>query len=278
LRFARHPSSFKTPFILQFLAMTLAARYSRSHKNRRSAPSAAQERDALIEAHLPQVRFIADRLAAKLPPSVDRDDLIGAGVLGLLDAFEKYDPSRGVLFKTYAEMRVRGAMLDSLRDLDWAPRSMRRRAREVEAAYAQVEQQRGHKASEEEVAAALNLTVAEFQQLLSELNGLTITGFERDDDDDASARARQIQDDPAHTPLAVFERAELREKLAAAVDRLSERERQVVALYYLEELTMKEIGAVLGVTESRVSQVHTQAVLRLRANLQAVHASGALAY
>ena len=258
--------------------MTLAARYSRSHKNRRSAPSAAQERDALIEAHLPQVRFIADRLAAKLPPSVDRDDLIGAGVLGLLDAFEKYDPSRGVLFKTYAEMRVRGAMLDSLRDLDWAPRSMRRRAREVEAAYAQVEQQRGHKASEEEVAAALNLTVAEFQQLLSELNGLTITGFERDDDDDASARARQIQDDPAHTPLAVFERAELREKLAAAVDRLSERERQVVALYYLEELTMKEIGAVLGVTESRVSQVHTQAVLRLRANLQAVHASGALAY
>lgn len=235
------------------------------------------DRDSLIEAHLPQVKFIAERLAAKLPPSVDRDDLIGAGVMGLLDAVDKYDPSRGVMFKTYAEMRVRGAMLDSLRDLDWAPRSMRRRARQVEAANLQIEQERGRPAQEEEVAAALGLSMQEFHLLLSELRGLTVTGFDSDNDDETSPRANQIPDDPTQTPLAVYECAEMRQLLVTAIDRLPKRERQVVALYYIEELSMKEIGAVLGVTESRVSQIHTQAVLRLRAALARIHANGALA-
>ncbi len=236
------------------------------------------EREALIEAHLPQVRYIADRLAAKLPPSVDRDDLIGAGVLGLLDAVEKFDPTRGVMFKTYAEMRVRGAMLDSLRHLDWAPRSIRQRAREVESAIRVIEQDNNRPAKEEEIAAALNITVANFQTLITELHGLTVTGLDRDDDDESGMRPHQIADDPQRTPLAFFERAEVRALLSTAVEHLPERERQVVSLYYLEELTMKEVGAVLGVTESRVSQIHTQAVLRLRSSLSTMYQNGALGY
>lgn len=232
-------------------------------------------RNALIEAHLPQVRFIAERLAAKLPPSVDRDDLIGAGLLGLLSAVDKYDASRGVMFKTYAEMRVRGAMLDSLRDLDWAPRSVRARAREVEAAYQRVEQQRGRLAEEEEVAEALDLSVTEFHALLGELHGLTVTTLDSDDETELGIRPRQIPDDPLRTPLALYEQVAVRESLTAAVDDLPERERQVVALYYVEELTMKEIGVVLGVTESRVSQIHTQAMVRLRAVLACAHKNGA---
>jgi RNA polymerase sigma factor FliA len=215
-------------------------------------------RDALVEAHLPQVKFIAERLAAKLPPSVELDDLIGAGVVGLLDAVEKFDPARGVQFKTYAELRVRGAMLDCLRALDWAPRALRQRAREVEAAYRQLEQKYGRPAEEEEIAAVLAISVADYRDLLNELQGLT----------EGDALVNRIPDDVSRTPLALYERAEGQTTLIAAIDRLPARERQVVALYYLEELTMKEVGAVLGITESRVSQLHTQAVLRLRASLQ----------
>lgn len=237
--------------------------------------SARHDRDEMIEAHLPQVKFMAMRLAAKLPPWVELNDLIGAGVLGLLDAVDKYDSTKGVMFKTYAEMRVRGAILDSLRDLDWAPRSMRRRAREVEAAYSQIESTHG-RATEEDVAAVLKLSLPEFQRLLQDLRGLTITGLD-DTEDDNNGVAHQLPADPAPTPLAMYERAETREYLTGAVDRLSAREREVVALYYVEELTMKEIGAILSVTESRVSQVHTQAVIRLRTALAAKRPTLALA-
>ena len=239
------------------------------------APYARENRQALIEAHLPQVKFIADRLAAKLPPSVDIDDLIGAGMLGLLDAAEKYDAGKGVMFKTYAEMRVRGAMLDSLRVLDWAPRSMRRRGREVEAAYIEAERSRGG-ATETNVAAVLGISLAEFQTLLGELRGLTITGF-NNADDDQNGLVDQVPADIEQTPLALYERAEAQERLSGAVERLPSRERQVVALYYVEELTMKEIGTVLGVTESRVSQIHTQAVFHLRAWLASMRGNLALA-
>lgn len=223
-------------------------------------------RDALVEAHLPQVKYIAERLAAKLPPSVELDDLIGAGVLGLLDAVEKFDPARGVQFKTYAELRVRGAMLDCLRALDWAPRALRQRSREVENAFRQIEQQKGRPAEEDEVAAALGLNSTQFHELLGELQGLTLLGLEENEDEHDSLAAR-IPDDLTRTPLALYERAEGQATLIASIDRLPTRERQVVALYYLEELTMKEVGAVLGITESRVSQLHTQAILRLRSTL-----------
>jgi RNA polymerase sigma factor for flagellar operon FliA len=240
--------------------VTLARQASGERQN------AQLDRDALLEAHLPQVKFIAERLAAKLPPSVDRDDLIGAGVMGLLDAVDKFDPAHGVQFKTYAELRVRGAMLDSLRSLDWAPRSLRQRSHEVEAAYRQIELERGRPAEEEEVAALLGLNTAQFHQLLHELQGLNLLELEGSDEEGRHSMP-QIPDDPARNPLALYERAEGRAALIAAIDRLPERERQVVALYYLEELTMKEVGAVLGITESRVSQLHTQAILRLRGAL-----------
>jgi RNA polymerase sigma factor FliA len=255
--------------------MSSLPNYPKSEYQSFSGALAAEDRDALIEAHLPQVKFIAERLVAKLPPSVDVDDLIGAGMLGLLDAVAKYDPAKGVMFKTYAEMRVRGAMLDSLRDLDWAPRSMRRRAREVEAAYQQAERSLG-RATEFDVANILGISVADFQRLLGELRGLTITGFGNADEDE-TGQAEQMPADSTQTPLALYEHAETQACLAGTIDRLPLRERQVVSLYYVEELTMKEIGAVLGVTESRVSQIHTQAVVRMRAWLGSMRDSLALA-
>jgi RNA polymerase sigma factor for flagellar operon FliA len=247
-----------------------------NNSNKDSREPARKDWGALVENHLPQVKFIAERLAAKLPPWVDLDDLIGAGMLGLLDAVDKFDPQKGVMFRTYAEMRVRGAILDSLRDLDWAPRSLRRRARDVEAAYLQLEQTRGY-ANEEGVAAILGLSIGQFRTLLGELRGLTVTGLDVGDDDEEGRTLKQLPQDSAHSPLALFERAEARDCMTHAVERLPQRDRQVVALYYVEELTMKEIGAALGVTESRVSQIHTQAVLRLRASLGSMKANLALA-
>lgn len=256
--------------------MTPTVSYQAASQAYGSGALTPQDREALIETHLSQVKLIADRLAAKLPPSVDRDDLIGAGVLGLLDAAGKFDPARGVRFKTYAEMRIRGAMLDSLRDLDWAPRTMRQRARELEAAAKRIEQEKGRMAEEEELAAALGLSVADYQALLNDLRGLNVTDLDDDDETTAGARARQALDDPERAPLAEYERAEMRDLLAGQIDRLPPRERQVVALYYVEELTMKEIGAVLKLTESRVSQIHTQAMIHLRAALAPLRAAGGL--
>jgi RNA polymerase sigma factor for flagellar operon FliA len=254
-------------------SMNCAQRYNAVSRAGGACQPATLDRDALVEAHLPQVRYIAERLLSKLPPSVDRDDLIGAGMLGLLDAVDKYDPARGVQFKTYAELRVRGAMLDSLRDLDWAPRSVRRRAREVETAYVDFEREHNRPAREEEIAARLGIPMTEFQTLLGELRNLSITSLDKEDDDGLGAKLMQAPDIAARSPLAECERTEARACLVAAIERLPEREQQVVALYYVEELTMKEIGAVLGVTESRVSQIRTQSVLHLRASMKTLQLS-----
>lgn len=237
--------------------------------NRRRTPQGAYRN---ASATCPLHRRALSREAS---PSVDKDDLIGAGLLGLLDAVDRYDPSRGVMFKTYAELRVRGAMLDSLRDLDWAPRSIRAQARAVEAVCRQIEQEHGRAAEEEEIATALGVSLPEFHALLNKLNGLTVMGIDSDNENELSVNLRQVPDDVGHSPLALYERAEVGDQLTTAIDRLPERDRQIIALYYVEELTMKEIGRLLDVTESRVSQIHTQAVLRLRASLPAPHASRA---
>lgn len=224
------------------------------------------DRETLIMTHLSKVKYIADRIAAKLPSSVERDDLYGAGVIGLIDAVERYDASRGVAFTTFAEMRVRGAILDNLRSLDWASRTVRRRAREVQNAYGQIEKLKGSPATEEEVAAHLQMPVRELQNILREISGLNITDLDEQDEKTGLSLIDTIYDTGA-SPLEQYEDAERRQRLAEAIDKLPERERQVIALYYVEELNMKEIGAVLGITESRVSQLRTQAVVRLRANL-----------
>jgi RNA polymerase sigma factor for flagellar operon FliA len=205
-------------------------------------------------------------MAAKLPPSVERDDLYGAGVLGLIDAVERFDATRGIAFTTFAEMRVRGAILDNLRSLDWASRGTRRRAREVQEAYSQVEQEKGEIATEEEVAEKMQIPLSDLRETLQDLRGLNITDLDEREEETGLSALETICDGNA-SPLEQYEDAERRKMLAQAIENLPERERQVVALYYVEELNMKEIGAVLEITESRVSQLKSQAVVRLRATL-----------
>ncbi|HRV07894.1 MAG TPA: FliA/WhiG family RNA polymerase sigma factor [Acidobacteriota bacterium] len=233
-----------------------------------------QDRERVILEHLPQIRFIAQRIAMRLPPEVQLEDLVSAGVIGLLDAYNKFDPSKGVSFKTYASVRIRGAILDSLRDLDWAPRDLRSRSREVERAYALVEQRLGRPARDEEVAQELGMELREFQGLLDQLNGLTIGHFRTSDEESEGVDVDNLPVwyspiSPEETPFEAVSRGEMRRLLAEAIETLPEREQLILSLYYREELTMKEIGHILGVNESRISQLHTRAVLRLRSRLQA---------
>jgi len=226
-----------------------------------------EARESLIMSHLPKVKFIADRIASRLPASVERDDLYGAGVVGLIDAVERFDSSRGVAFTTFAEMRVRGAILDNLRSLDWASRTMRRQAREVQHAAAQFEQGNGRTATEIEIAEQMNISIAELRKIRQDMRGLKIANLDERDEDTGLSVSDSISD-TSLSQIDKFEEAEFRQRLSVSVGKLPERERQVIALYYLEEMTMKEIGEVLGVTESRVSQLRTQATMRLRADLR----------
>ena len=231
-----------------------------------AAPS-GETRENLIMSHLGKVRYIADRIAAKLPPSVERDDLYGAGVVGLIDAVERYDASRGVAFTTFAEMRVRGAILDNLRLSDWASRTMRRRAREIQNAYSQLEQQTGRTVTEAEVASFMNIPVTELREGLQDISGLKVTYLD-ERDETTGLSAADLVADKSPSPLEELGNNEYKRQLAGAIDKLPERERQVIALYYVEELTMKEIGEVLGVTESRVSQLRSQAIVRMRSSFR----------
>jgi RNA polymerase sigma factor FliA len=228
-------------------------------------------RDQLIEEHYPLVTYLASRLSAKLPPSIDIDDLVGAGVLGLIDAADKFDAGRGVRFRTYAERRIRGAILDHLRSLDWAPRSLRRRAREIEAAYGTLEREFGRAVTESEVASYLSIELSQLQELAFEISTVQVASLSATDTDDDFQSTRDllelVADVSEASPFAECARAELRGRLASAIDKLRYKERLVISFYYVEELTMKEIGSILGVNESRVSQLHTRAIQRLRTSL-----------
>jgi len=235
----------------------------------------AKARDELILNYSPLVKYVAGRLASSLPQMVDTADLISYGVFGLIDAIEKFDPDRAIKFETYAIARIKGAIIDELRAMDWVPRSVRSRAREIEAAHVALENELKRVPTDQEVADRMGITLKEFQDILTKLSYTSVVSFEelwvggdREDNNGQSAIG-SIKDDTADDPVAVFESAEIKEILAGAIDRLPDREKTVVALYYYEGLTLKEIGQVLGVTESRVSQLHTKAVLRLRARLQA---------
>lgn len=233
----------------------------------------AAAREALILRYLPLVKFIAGRLVMHLPPMVELDDLISYGVFGLIDALEKFDPRRGIRFETYAYARIKGAILDGLRAVDWVPQSLRRRAREVEAAYAAVQGRLGRSASDREVAEALGITEGELQELLRHLNAVAILSLDdviaSDEDGEGALHLRDvIADDTLPSPLDAAELADARERLAAAIAQLPERERLILSLYYYEGLTVKEIGAILELSPSRVSQLHTKAILRLRGLLR----------
>jgi RNA polymerase sigma factor for flagellar operon FliA len=227
--------------------------------------------EALMQDYAPLVKYIAQRLACRLPASVCLDDLISAGVLGLLDAIAKYDPTRGTAFKTYAESRIRGAMLDGLREWDWVPRSVRQKEHALTKAYAEIERQRGCPADDEDVAALLGLDLDTFSDWLSEVRGVSVLSLdmplELDADGNSITSLAQLVDD-APGPLQRAETQDLKRHLAAAIDRLPWREKVVMSLYYYEELTMQEIGQVLELTLSRISQLHTKAILHVRATLQ----------
>ncbi len=231
-------------------------------------PMPGGDRERMMLEQMPTVRWLARRIHERLPQHVDLEDLVSAGTLGLLDAFKKFDPAKKVQFRSYAQFRIRGAILDSLRTLDWSPRDLRRKGRAVEEAIRRLTAQYGRAPMEPEVAQEMGLELEEYQQLLGELKGLEIgtLNLERSEESGEEELA-YIPNGPEEDPLFRCLRGEMRERLAAAIDQLPERERLVVTLYYYEEMTMKEIGLVLGVVESRVSQIHSSAVVHLRARL-----------
>lgn len=233
-----------------------------------SSPLTSSEREQFLIENLPTVRFIARRIHDRLPTSVELDDLVSAGSLGLMDAVDKFDFTKGVQFKTYAQFRIKGAMLDSLRDLDWGSRAQRRKAREVEAASSRLHVKLGRSATEQEIADEMNLSLADFQSLLGELRGLEIGSFYSVDEEGGEATdLSEMVADPGESPFDQYASLEQKRLLAKWIGELPEREKQVLSLYYYEELPMKEIGRVIGVVESRVSQLHSAAVMRLRARM-----------
>ena len=230
------------------------------------------QRESLIAEYAPLVRTIAGRLAIKLPRHISQDDLLSSGIMGLLDAIDKFDSQKGVEFKSYAEFRIRGAMIDELRSMDWVPRSVRRNAKRLEEAYNKVEKEKMRPATDEEVAGELGLEIDRFYRLLDETRSISLIRENGENNFNHQSEKNGLGK-PGHpwtipNPLESLNRAEARDVIAETIDDLPKNERMVVALYYYEELTMKEIGKVMGYTESRVSQLHTKAIIRLRNGLK----------
>jgi RNA polymerase sigma factor for flagellar operon FliA len=234
-------------------------------------PAALKEK--IVLEHGPLIRYIVNRIAVRLPSHIDLDDLHSTGVIGLMDAIEKFDPDKNCKFKTYAEFRVKGAILDQLRSLDWVPRSVRQKSRKLEHAYGEVEQRLGRQATEEEVADSLGLQIDKFHDLLNQVRGISLVNLEEirgtnADGDRTGTFADIIEDVTAENPFETLKTVETKNVIADTIGGLPEKERLVVSLYYYEDLNMKEIGNILGITESRVCQIHTKAVLRLRQKLK----------
>ncbi len=232
------------------------------------APTAAI-REQLILEHLPQVKLIARRIHERLPVSVSLDDLISAGVLGLIAAIDRYDASHDVKLKTYAEYKIRGAILDSLRGLDWAPRQQRKRSKQIEAAISSLEQEHHRTPTEEEISARLGLSVREYQEWLTEIRGLTLGSLENaGTEDEGCDLLRYLSDSDDQWPSQIVERTQLERLLAEAIEKMPHLERTVLSLYYYEEMTLREIAKIVDLHESRISQLKSQAILRLRSYMQ----------
>jgi RNA polymerase sigma factor for flagellar operon FliA len=232
-------------------------------------------RERLVVAYSPMVKFVAGRLGAGLPSHVDDADLISYGLIGLIGAIERFEPERGIKFETFAMTRIRGAIIDELRSLDWVPRSVRARAREIEAAQSRLEHELQRAPTEEELAAKLGIDEEELQASLLEIANSSVYALDElwtvsDASGDQVSLLDTIKDPRADDPQESLDSSEIKDRLTDAIGSLPEREQLVVALYYYENLTLREIGEVLGVTESRVSQLHTKAVMRLKSHLQQV--------
>ena len=239
------------------------------------APTLNSEQERVLLEHLPIVRFLARRIHERLPQHVDIEDLVSAGVVGLMDAFQKFDPGKKVQFRSYAQFRIRGAILDSLRTLDWSPRELRRKGRAVEEAIRVLTARAGRAPGEAEVALEMGLALEDYQQLLGDLKGLEIGTLHMErNEDSGEEELAYVPGRPEEDPLFRCLRGELEERLSEAIANLPDRERLVMTLYYYEEMTMREIGLALGVVESRVSQVHASAVVHLRSALKDLASKG----
>ncbi len=228
-------------------------------------PPVPRQTDDMIVQYIPLIKYIAQRLAMRLPSHILMEDLISSGVVGLMDAIAKFDPNKKVEFKTYAEFRIRGAMLDELRSLDWVPRSVRQKATHVEKSMLHLLKKQGRPAEDEEVASELGLSLDSYYELLKELTGIPLLDREMLDQEEL---ANCLLDDEEKSPFYLSSLKELKKILSEAINELTQKEKLVVSLYYYEELTLKEIGETLGLTESRICQIHTQAILKLRAKLK----------
>jgi len=229
-------------------------------------------RDRLVKEYAPLIKYIAQKIAARLPANIELDDLMSSGVIGLMDAIEKYDSSRDNKFKTYAEFRIRGAILDELRAQDWVPRSVREKAKMLERCYSKIEQIKGRHATDEEICHELNVSQEEYHDLLNQVRSVSLLSYD-DLMSFSKADKRSLHGAGEHgskvpTPLSEITSATLKRLVSEAIRELPEKQRLVLSLYYYEDLNLKEIGRVLDVTESRVSQLHTQAILRLKAKLR----------
>ncbi len=230
------------------------------------------KREEVILEYLPLVKYIAYRIAGRLPSHLEIDDLINSGLIGLIDAIEKFDPTKKIKFKTYAEFRIKGSILDELRALDWVPRSLRQKINKLENAYKTLESQLGRPATEDEVASYLDLSIDAFRKILDQARGLSLISIEDIRvDEDENGRTNLLTflaDKTILNPAESFNLDQIYHIVAQAIDELPEKERLVISLYYYDELTMKEIGEILNVTESRVSQIHTKAIIHLRNKLK----------
>ncbi|MDR1577228.1 MAG: FliA/WhiG family RNA polymerase sigma factor [Deltaproteobacteria bacterium] len=229
-----------------------------------------EERARKVEEYSPLIHYIADRLASRLPSHISKEELISSGVMGLIDAIDKFDESRNIQFKTYAEFRIKGAMIDDLRNMDWVPRTIRRKSTELEKLWRRLELELGRPPSDEESAEAMGLSVSDYLRVLDEVymvNMLDLEAFKIDEPGGSRESAdiySVLADDSALDALTVLAQEEVRKVLIKAIDDLPEKEKMVVSLYYHDEMTMKEIGLIMGFTESRISQLHTKSVIRLR--------------
>ena len=233
---------------------------------------AKEVRERLILHYSPLVKFVAGRVAAGLPQNVEQTDLVSYGIFGLIDAIDKFDPERGFKFETYAISRIKGAIIDELRSIDWVPRSVRAKARAIERAYSKLESELKRNPDDKEVAAELGVTQAELDHTLSQVSFTGLVALDEligrgNGDSDSGATVGDNVSDRAHDPVEAFEVDEMKHLLADMINRMPDRERLVLTLYYYEALTLAEIGGVLGVTESRVCQIHTKAILQLRSRM-----------
>ena len=230
-----------------------------------------QIRDAFVKQYAPLVKYVAGKVAIGMPHNVEFDDLVGFGVFGLFDAIEKFDPDKHVKFKTYAVTRIRGAIFDELRSIDWVPRSVRQKAREIEDTIHRLEASLGRSASDEEIAKELGMSMDDFQKVMLKVSGTSMLSLNdvwyNNDENDKISIVDSIESPSSMNPDTIVEKEEIKRVIVEAINELPDKEKKVLVLYYYEDLTLKEIGQVLEVTESRISQLHTKAIMRLRAKL-----------